>query len=201
MADPVLPEDAATTPYLEGGAPQPLGASLVPHGINFAVYSAHARRIELCLFDPAGRETARLALPSRTGDIWHGLLPAAFGGAGTLYGYRVHGPYQPADGHRFNPAKLLVDPCAIALEGELTWHPALRGSEPGNDWIADETTARRTLKGASSTPRSTGAACGRRACLGGTRCSTSCTSRALPSGTRASRSTCAASTSGSRTRW
>ena len=103
------------------------------------MFSAHARRIELCLFDPAGHETARLELPSRTGDIWHGLLPAAFGGAGTLYGYRVHGPFQPAEGHRFNPAKLLVDPCALALEGGLTWHPALRGSEPGNDWIADET--------------------------------------------------------------
>jgi glycogen operon protein len=139
MADLLLPEDSAPAPYLESGAPQPLGASLGSHGVNFAVFSAHARRIELCLFDPAGRETARLELPSRTGDIWHGLLPAEFGGAGTLYGYRVHGPFQPAEGHRFNPAKLLVDPCALALEGGLTWHPALRGSEPGNDWIADET--------------------------------------------------------------
>jgi isoamylase len=125
-------------PYLEHGSPQPLGASLTPRGVNFAVFSAHARRIELCLFDASGRESARLELPSRTGDIWHGLLPAAFGGAGTLYGYRVHGPYQPSEGHRFNPAKLLVDPCAAALEGGLTWHPALRGAEPGNDWLPDE---------------------------------------------------------------
>ena len=131
--------DLQPEPFLEHGAPQPLGASLVPRGVNFAVYSAHARRIELCLFDHAGHETARLELPSRTGDIWHGLLPAQFGGAGTLYGYRVHGPYQPAEGHRFNPAKLLVDPCATALEGGLTWHPALRGAEPGNDWLPDET--------------------------------------------------------------
>jgi glycogen operon protein len=124
-------------PYLEHGSPQPLGASLTPRGVNFAVFSQHARRIELCLFDAAGRETARLELPSRTGDIWHGLLPAPFGGAGTLYGFRAHGPYQPSEGHRFNPAKLLVDPCAAALEGGLTWHAALRGAEPGNDWLPD----------------------------------------------------------------
>jgi glycogen operon protein len=125
-------------PFLEAGSPQPLGASITSRGVNFAVFSAHATRIELCLFDRAGRETARLALPSRTGDIWHGLLPARFGGAGTLYGYRVHGPYQPGEGHRFNPAKLLVDPCAAELVGDVTWHPALCGAEPGNDWIADE---------------------------------------------------------------
>jgi len=134
-------DDAAPDPgpYLEPGSPQPLGATLTSRGVNFAVFSAHAQRIDLCLFDAAGRETARLALPARTGDIWHGQLPAAFGGAGLLYGYRAHGPYQPAEGHRFNPAKLLVDPCANALEGQVTWHPALGGAEPGNDWIADAT--------------------------------------------------------------
>jgi len=125
-------------PFLEHGSPQPFGASLTPRGVNFAVFSAHAHRIELCLFDAAGRETARIDLPSRTGDIWHGLLPAEFGGAGTLYGYRVHGPYQPGDGHRFNPAKLLVDPCANELVGDLAWHAALRGAEPGSDWMPDE---------------------------------------------------------------
>jgi glycogen operon protein len=125
-------------PFLEAGSPQPLGANLTPRGVNFAVFSAHARRIELCLFDAAGRETGRVALPSRTGDIWHGLLPAQFGGAGTLYGYRVHGPYQPGEGHRFNPAKLLVDPCATEVVGDVTWHPALCGAEPGNDWLPDE---------------------------------------------------------------
>jgi len=124
-------------PFLEHGSPQPLGASLTPRGVNFAVFSAHARRVELCLFDAAGHETARLQLPSRTGDVWHGLLPAAFGGAGTLYGYRVHGPYQPGEGHRFNPAKLLVDPCATGIEGELIWHPALCGAEPDNDLQPD----------------------------------------------------------------
>ena len=131
-----MPEAA----YLETGAPQPLGSSWTGRGTNFAVFSAHATRVELCLFDSSGRrETARLALPSRTGDLWHGFLPARFGGPGTLYGYRVHGPYQPADGHRFNPAKLLVDPCALALEGGLDWHPSLKGAEADNDWIADDT--------------------------------------------------------------
>jgi len=125
-------------PFLEPGAPQPLGASLNSRGVNFAVFSEHAQRVELCLFDAAGRETARLALPSRTGDVWHGLLPSQFGGAGTLYGYRVHGPYQPGEGHRFNPAKLLIDPCATALVGDLTWHPALRGADPESDWLPDD---------------------------------------------------------------
>jgi glycogen operon protein len=130
--------DIEVGPHLEHGSPQPLGASLTGRGVNFAVFSQHARRIELCLFDASGRETARLELPARTGDIWHGLLPAVFGGAGTLYGYRAHGPYAPAEGHRFNPAKLLVDPCASALEGGVTWHAALRGAEPGNDWLPDD---------------------------------------------------------------
>jgi len=130
--------DIAAGPFLESGSPQPLGATLTPRGVNFAVFSAHADRVELCLFDVAGHETVRMALPARTGDIWHGLLPARFGGAGTLYGYRVHGPYQPGEGHRFNPAKLLIDPCAAALEGDVTWDPALCGAEPGNDWVADE---------------------------------------------------------------
>jgi glycogen operon protein len=122
---------------LESGSPQPLGASLTARGVNFAVFSAHAQRIELCLFDAAGHETARIDLPARTGDIWHGLVPAKFAGAGTLYGFRAHGPYQPGEGHRFNPAKLLVDPCASALVGDVEWHPALCGAEPGNDWKPD----------------------------------------------------------------
>ncbi|MCM2311888.1 MAG: glycogen debranching protein GlgX [Steroidobacteraceae bacterium] len=130
--------DSDSGPYLESGSPQPPGASVTARGVNFAVFSAHAERVQLCLFDAAGRETARIDLPARTGDIWHGLLPAQFGGAGTLYGYRVHGPYQPGEGHRFNPAKLLVDPCATALVGDLTWHPALCGAEPGSDWMPDE---------------------------------------------------------------
>jgi glycogen operon protein len=127
----------APAPRLEPGQPHPLGAHWTGRGTNFAVFSANADRVELCLFDPVGIERARLALPSRTGDLWHGFLPADFGGPGTLYGYRVHGPYDPAAGHRFNPAKLLVDPAALALAGELTWHPALNGAVAGDDRAPD----------------------------------------------------------------
>src|SRR5512134_3816379 len=110
-------------PRLEAGSPQPLGANWTGRGTNFAVFSAHAEKIELCLFDASGRqEIARLELPSRTGDLWHGFLPARFAGPGLLYGYRVHGPYDPARGHRFNPGKLLLDPCAQSLRGEFEWH-------------------------------------------------------------------------------
>jgi glycogen operon protein len=125
---------------LEAGSPQPLGANWTGRGINFAVFSANATRVQLCLFDASGRqETARLDLPGRTGDVWHGFLPARFGGIGTLYGYRVDGPYEPVAGHRFNPAKLLVDPSATALAGNLEWHDALNGAVAGNDALPDPT--------------------------------------------------------------
>ena len=128
-----------TVPVLEAGAPQPPGAHWTGVGTNFAVFSAVADRVELCLFDDADQERARLALPARTGDIWHGFLPAEFGGIGTAYGYRVHGPYQPSAGHRCNPAKLLVDPAALALSGDLVWHPALNGGAPADDRTPDAT--------------------------------------------------------------
>ena len=128
---------STTAPVLEAGAPQPSGAHWTGNGTNFAVFSAIADRVELCLFDAGGHERARLALPSRTGDIWHGFLPAEFGGVGTLYGYRVHGPYHPSAGHRCNPAKLLVDPAALALSGDFAWHPALSGDAPGDDGKPD----------------------------------------------------------------
>ena len=121
-------------PVLEPGSPQPLGANWTGRGTNFAVFSAHAERVELCLFDASGHtEIARLELPSRTGDLWHGFLPARCGGPGLLYGYRVHGPYEPARGHRFNPEKLLIDPCAQSLRGNFVWHPALYGAQRGRD--------------------------------------------------------------------
>jgi isoamylase len=127
-------DSVAGAPRLAAGAPQPPGAYWTGRGTNFAVYSAHAERVELCLFDATGRsEVARLDLPARTGNLWHGFLPARYGGPGLLYGYRVHGPYDPARGHRFNPAKLLVDPCALSLRGDFTWHPGLVGAEPGRD--------------------------------------------------------------------
>jgi isoamylase len=111
---------------LDAGKPYPLGATWDGLGVNFAVFSAHAEKIELCVFDPTGRhEVARYALPQHTDEIWHGHLPSA--APGLLYGYRAYGPYNPAQGHRFNPAKLLLDPYAKALAGELRWTDALFG--------------------------------------------------------------------------
>lgn len=105
---------------LTAGSASPLGAEVQSGGVNFSLFSAHAERVELCLFDAEGNEQ-RVDLPVRTGDIWHGFLPGAK--AGQRYGYRVHGPWQPAQGHRFNPAKLLLDPCARRVEGEAIDSP------------------------------------------------------------------------------
>jgi len=111
---------------LERGNPYPLGATWDGLGTNFAVFSAHAERIELCLFDPSGRrEIARIDLPECTDEVWHGYLPNAR--TGLIYGYRAHGPYRPQDGHRFNPHKLLLDPYAKQLAGSLRWSDALFG--------------------------------------------------------------------------
>ncbi len=88
-----------------------LGAVPDANGTNFALFSEHATRVELCLFDATGKvETQRLDLPAMEGGIWYGYLPGI--GPGQLYGYRVHGPFEPERGHRFNPAKLLLDPYA-----------------------------------------------------------------------------------------
>ncbi|TKI04184.1 glycogen debranching protein GlgX [Martelella alba] len=113
-------EPGAITP----GAAAPLGASFDGGGVNFSLYSAHADGVELCLFDERGRER-RLSLPGRTGDIRHGRVAGLR--PGQRYGYRVHGAFDPARGHRFNPAKLLIDPCARALDGKAPDHPALQG--------------------------------------------------------------------------
>ena len=108
------------------GLPYPLGASVDDDGVNFAIFSAHAERIELCLFDPNGRrEIARYDLPECTDEIWHGYLPTLK--PGQLYGYRAHGPYRPEQGHRFNPHKLLLDPYAKKLAGQVKWTDALFG--------------------------------------------------------------------------
>ncbi len=113
------------------GLPYPLGATWDGAGTNFALFSAHAEKVELCLFDPDGAtETARVVLPEFTHEIWHGYLPDAR--PGQLYGYRVYGPYQPAAGHRFNHHKLLIDPYAKALVGELRWDDALFGYRVGD---------------------------------------------------------------------
>jgi glycogen operon protein len=104
------------------GSAYPLGATYDGAGTNFALFSGVAERVELCLFDAAGTEN-RVTLPEMDGFVWHGYLPGI--GPGQRYGYRVHGPYEPAAGHRCNPAKLLLDPYAKAIEGHVDWAPAV----------------------------------------------------------------------------
>ncbi len=108
------------------GKPYPLGATWDGYGVNFALFSEHASQVELCLFDASGRrEIERIPLREHTDQVWHGYLPEAR--PGQLYGYRVHGPYDPGRGHRFNPHKLLLDPYARAIVGELKWTDAHYG--------------------------------------------------------------------------
>ena len=112
------------------GLPHPLGATWDGLGVNFALFSAHATKVELCLFDFDGQEqTDCVELPEFTDEVWHGYLPDAR--PGTVYAYRVHGPFDPANGHRFNPRKLLLDPYAKAHVGALRWDPALFGYRMG----------------------------------------------------------------------
>jgi isoamylase len=113
------------------GRPYPLGATWNGAGVNFALFSEHAERVELSLFDPRGRrEVERIALPEYTDSIWHGYLPDAR--PGLLYGYRVYGPYDPANGHRFNHHKLLLDPYAAMVTGGIVWSDAHFGYRVGS---------------------------------------------------------------------
>ena len=123
------PSLVTPVPSLSSGHPYPMGATVAETGTNFAVFSAHATRVELCLFDADGEER-RIDLPERSGDIWHGHLEGVR--EGQLYGYRVHGPYAPMEGHRFNPHKLLIDPHAKQLSGRLVWDDALYGYVRGH---------------------------------------------------------------------
>ena len=121
------------------GSPYPLGAVWDGNGTNFAVFSEHASRLEVCLFERDGtRELARIELPEYTDQIFHGYVPEV--GPGTFYGYRAHGPYEPEAGHRFNPHKLLLDPYARAHAGRLEWNPAVFGyrMESQDDLTFDE---------------------------------------------------------------
>src|SRR5690606_37394635 len=108
-----------------------LGAHWDGRGTHFAVYAEHAERVELCIFSPNGRhQIARHAMPDCVHGVWSGYLPNAR--PGTLYGYRVYGPYDPRRGHRFNPYKLLLDPYARQVAGALRWHDALFGYRVGS---------------------------------------------------------------------
>jgi glycogen operon protein len=128
---------AITKRRIREGLPYPLGATWDGKGVNFALFSAYATRVELCLFDATGEEP-RIDLPEYTDEIWHGYLSEVC--PGTAYGYRVHGPYEPASGHRFNPSKLLLDPYARGHFGELIGDPAIFGYqlESGDDTTLDE---------------------------------------------------------------
>jgi isoamylase len=111
------------------GSPHPLGATWDGQGVNFALYSAHAEAVELCLFDAEGQET-RIAVSQRTAFIWHVYVPGL--AVGQRYGYRVHGPYDPAAGHRFNPNVVLLDPYARALDGVEQWEKGCFAYRLGN---------------------------------------------------------------------
>jgi glycogen operon protein len=122
------------------GLPFPLGANWDGLGVNFAIFSANATKVELCLFDSTGEEELeRIELPEYTDEIFHGYLPDAH--PGLVYGYRVYGPYDPKNGHRFNHNKLLIDPYAKQLVGKLKWSEALFGytiGHPDDDLSFDE---------------------------------------------------------------
>jgi isoamylase len=112
------------------GHASPLGATADEDGVNFAVFSRHATRVILCLFDEDGNENQVVTLPEREGHVWHGYFPGMK--PGQQYGYRMHGPFAPKDGHRFNPYKLLIDPYAKRLTGHPTWNNALFSYKPGH---------------------------------------------------------------------
>ncbi|VFS49437.1 Glycogen debranching enzyme [Budvicia aquatica] len=117
------------TATLLRGSDYPVGSHFDGSGINFSLFSAHAEKVELCLFDEHGQEQ-RLALPGRTGDVWHGYLAGYK--PGVRYGYRVYGPWDPQNGLRFNPQKLLIDPYCRALDAKVPDSPLLvdAGSQP-----------------------------------------------------------------------
>ena len=114
------------------GKPYPLGATWTDDGVNFAIFSEHATSIELCLFDDidAPKEIARVALREQTEQVWHAFLPEVR--PGQLYGYRAYGPYEPNRGLRFNDSKLLLDPYAKAIPGQIKWSDEMFGYTAGD---------------------------------------------------------------------
>ncbi len=122
---------AKSSSSVREGVPIPIGANWDGKGVNFSLFSANATKVEVCLFDrTGGQEIERIALPEYTDQFFHGWLPGI--GPGQVYGFRVHGPYAPDAGHRFNPNKLLLDPYALAHVGGLTWDPAVFGYTVGH---------------------------------------------------------------------
>lgn len=121
-----------TATRVQSGRPFPLGALSEENGTNFALFSENGTKVELCIFDETGEhEIERIVLPEHTDGVWHGSISNL--GAGTVYGYRVYGPYEPKNGHRFNPNKLLLDPYSRAYVGELSWDPAVFGYTLGHE--------------------------------------------------------------------
>src|SRR6185369_15383845 len=123
------------------GKPYPLGATWDGAGVNFAIFSEHATKVDLCLFDSpdATREKHCIPLPEHTDMVWHGYLPDVE--PGQLYGYRVHGPYDPRHGHRFNANKVILDPYAKAIGRDLSWCDEMFGyhcGDPAEDLSLDE---------------------------------------------------------------
>jgi glycogen operon protein len=114
------------------GEPYPLGATWTGVGVNFALFSAHATKVELCLFDSveSTKESTRIALPEQTDMVWHGFFPDIR--PNQLFGYRVHGPYDPAHGHRFNPNKVVMDPYAKSVARMIRWADEMFGYHVGN---------------------------------------------------------------------
>jgi len=130
---PAHPTDSissSASAAIRPGEPFPLGATWDGRGTNFAVFSEVAERVELCLFDESNRET-RIALPERTAFCWHGYLRGVR--PGQRYGFRVHGPWDPSQGKRCNPAKLLVDPYAKSIAGGIEWNDAVFPYPLGGD--------------------------------------------------------------------
>jgi isoamylase len=140
MLSNVVPTSAVSTTTLRvwPGVPYPLGATWDGVGVNFAIFSEHATRVELCLFDSPSDdvEVLTIPLPEQTDMVWHGYLPDVH--PGQLYGYRIHGPYTPHQGHRFNPHKLVLDPYAKVMGRAVRWNEALFGFRP--DGEQDDTT-------------------------------------------------------------
>ncbi|MCQ2965206.1 MAG: glycogen debranching protein GlgX [Alphaproteobacteria bacterium] len=112
------------------GSPYPLGATWDGFGVNFAIFSANAERVYLCLFDQSGKEElCRILMPEKTDEVWHVYIPNI--SVGQLYGYRVYGPFEPEKGYRFNHNKLLLDPYAKSITGPLIFHPSMQGYRSG----------------------------------------------------------------------